>query len=265
MSFHIVTADSQAHWDAIVPLGGYIAAQNPPPGIPNERWAQNIHCDWYGSGDAMADAIAGGLNPPNNRARVMIDELRGNTISKIADCARAMRTRYPQWAGRWGCYLVNGTGVAYTGLQPAIDELLDARAMMVCELYPYQSDYQKSGSNAAERDEWLSDFFRGSRGAFPQGRLHWLAQRRKSRSSDSHLSVMFGVTDKFMSDWTFLDRCFYVFVKYSGYRGLLLADNGGAGSWKWDRDALESSSRDVRFADSWRWYCQQGKTSLSPR
>jgi hypothetical protein len=265
MSFHIVTADSTAHWDAIVPLGGYVAAQNLPPGVPNERWAQNISVTWYPTGDAMADAIAGGLNPPNNRARVMIDELRGNSINIVADCARAMRTRYPQWAGRWGCYVVNGTNVAYPGLQPAIDELLDARAMIACEFYAHQTDYQKSGDTATERDIWLGDFFRGSRGSFSQGRLHWLAERRKSRGSDSHLSALFGVTDNFIQDWTFLDRMFYVFVNRSGYRGLLLSSNGGAGSWKWDREGLSSTSRDVRFADSWRWYCQQGKTALSPR
>jgi hypothetical protein len=265
MSFHIISADSQAHWDSIVPLGGYIAAQNPPPGIPNERWAQNISVTWYGSGVAMADAIAGGLNPPNNRARVMIDELRGDSIQMVADCARTMQTQYPQWAGRWGCYLVNGTNVAYTGLQPAIDELLDARAMISCELYAKESDYHNAGSSTGEKDTWLGDFYRGSRGAFPQGRLHWLVQRRKSRGSDSHISALFGVTDKFVSNWTFLDRCFYVFVNRSGYRGLLLSSNGGAGSWKWDRDGLSSSSRDVRFSDSWRWYCEQGKTNLSPR
>lgn len=267
MSYNIISADSQYHWDALISLpAGYIAAQNPPPGIPNERWAQNISVDWYGNGAAMAEAIAGGLNPPNNRAVVMIDELRSASISKVADCAFHMRTYYPQWAGRWGCYLVTGTNVAYPGLQPAIDELLDARARISCEMYAKQSEYNAAGDTKGERDTWLGDYFRGSRGAFQnQGRLHWLAERRKSRSSDSHLSVMFGVTDKYVSDYTFLDRMFYVFVNRSGYRGLALASNGGIGSWKWDSPELSSSARDVRFATSWDWYCRQGQTNLCPQ
>jgi hypothetical protein len=150
------------------------------------------------------------------------------------------------------------------GLQPAIDNLLDARAMIACEFYAKQSDYNNAGDTKGERDVWLGDFFRGSRGAFPQGRLHWLSERRKSRGSDSHLSALFGVTDKFVSDYSFLDRMFYVFVNRSGYRGLGLASNGGIGSWKWDADGLSSSSRDVRFVESWDWYCRQGKTTLCP-
>lgn len=262
--FNIISADSPYHWDALLALpAGYIAAQNPPPGVPNERWAQNISVEWYGNGDIMADAIAGGLNA--GRAVIMIDELRSESITKVDSCARAMRSRYPQHAGRWGCYLVTGTNVAYPGLQPAIDSLLDARAMIACEMYAKQSEYNAAGDTKAERDTWLGDYFRGSRGEFQnQGRIHWLAERRKGRGSDSHLSVLFGVTDKYVSDYSFLDRMFYVFVNKSGYRGLLLADNGGAGAWKWDAPELSSSSRDVRFATSWDWYCRQGKTTLCP-
>ena len=107
----------------------------------------------------------------------------------VADCARPMRDRYPQHAGRWGCYLVNGTNVGYPGLNPAIDALLDARAMIACELYAKQADYNAAGDTKGERDIWLGDFFRGSRGAFRQGRLHWLVQRRKSRGSRLALSA----------------------------------------------------------------------------
>jgi hypothetical protein len=212
----------------------------------------------------MALAIVGGLDPPENRAKIMIDEVRGDSYPMVADCARWLRLNRPDLAGRWGAYLVNGTNVGYPGLQPAIDELLDARAMIACEMYAKQSDYNAAGDTKGERDTWLGDFYRGSRGEFPQGRLHWLVERRKSRSSDSHISALLGVIDKFVTDYVFMDRCFYVFVNRSGYRGLALASNGGLGSYKWDRDGMSSTSRDVRFATSWDWYCGLGKTTLNP-
>ena len=129
---------------------------------------------------------------------------------------------------------------------------------------PRQDRYEAAGEVKWKRDAWLGDFFRGSRGAFPQPRLHWLVEQRKARGSASHISVLFGVTDRFVADAGFLDRMFYVFVTRSGYRSVALASNGGVGSWKWDHEALSSTTRDSRFARSWDWYCQQERIRLNP-
>lgn len=269
----VVLADT-GYWDSIqeivvnnaVPL---IAAQNRPTTVSNTEWCQNISETWYSTGAEMADAIAGGLGQPAPPAVIMIDELRGNSIGKVYDCANRMRTVYPQYEARWGAYIVNGYNVAYPNLNPsstpAIDELLRANAILACEFYAKRSDYCVSASSAAGRDQWLEDFFVGSQGSFPQGRFRWLVQRRNNViGSASRLTAVFGVTDNFMDGSNpaiFLDRMFYVWVARTGYRGTLLADNGGAGSWKWDSQAVGTTGRDLAFRDSWNHYCLNGSTS----
>jgi len=131
-SHHIVVGVDVYSWDAIYDLavaghGPMITAQNQPPQVDHDPWAQNIHTGWYASGAEMADAIHAGLCDPDTApAKVMIDELRTDTVDMIEECAVRMRTVYPQWVGRWGAYLVNGENVAFPNLNPAVDALLEA-------------------------------------------------------------------------------------------------------------------------------------------
>ena len=266
-SNHVVVLDDFYSWDSILDLalggsGPMITSQNPPNEVPRDQWVQNIHTSWYASGTEMADAIHIGLcDPDDSPAKVMIDELSTNTIDMIDECATRMRTVYPQWAGRWGAYLVNGQSVSYPNLNPAIDALLDAHALITAEMYFSRSDYCASAASDGDRDVWLGDLYRG--GA-TLGRFHWLVERRTSRNSASWLTVMFGVTDTYMDGddpSIFLDRMFYVWVTRSGYRQFLLAAAGGAGAWKWDAAAVSNTSRDLAFAESFRHYCTDVEVS----
>jgi hypothetical protein len=267
---HIVHIADTYSWDAIKALsesngGPMITSQNKPEGVPYDHWNRNISVLWYQSGEQMADAINAILsNPAGAPARVMIDEVRSASKDMVAACARRMRSVYPQWRGRWGAYIVTGEAIAYPNLQPAIDELLDAGAPLGVEMYAHQSRYCASGSTIAERDRWLGDYFHGSRGAFSQGRFHWLAQRRRIRGSESQLTVLFGVTDDFLDGRApakFLDRMFYVWATRSGYRGTILDDNGGPGAWKWDAPKMGNTSRDLAFAESFQHYSVEGRIS----
>lgn len=268
--FHTITAAKLTTWDAILALssshaGQLIAAQNQPPGVSANRWAKNIHTSHYATPEAMADAmhltfVKGGGAP----LAMLIDEVKTSTEGYIKTVADRMRTVYPQWKGRWGAYLVNGTAVAYPNLATGIDALLQADAIIAVELYPYLTDYCSSGTTTAARDKWLGDFFHGSRGAFPQGRFHWLAQRRAAKGSASHLTVVFGVTDKFVGGSgaaKLIDRMFYVWITRSGYPSIISLQGGGPGAWKWDGPYVSSTSRDLAFAQSFEHYVVQGKIS----
>ncbi len=280
-SFHLVHKDFPLSWDSLYALasahaGPLIASQNKPDLVPTSKWAQVITTEYgvqngvvvpFASGSDMAAfvhaALAQGTAGP---VRVMIDELRADTKDRIHECASILAASYPQVAGRWGAFVVHGLSVAYPNLNtaptPAIDALLAAGATIVAEMYPKRSEYCAAGANAAERDAWLTDFFRGSQGAFPQGRFHWLAQRRESLGSSSALGLLFGVTDTYLTGVNpgiFLDRLFYVWRTGSGYPSTLLLANGGPGSWKWHDQS--PTSRDELFRQSFEWYSVAGDTS----
>lgn len=267
--FHTVTAANLATWNSILTLSQsqsqtLIAAQNQPPGVPASKWVKNIHPSQYATPQAMADAMHLLFVTGTGPVAILIDEVKTSTESYIVTVADRMRTVYPQWTGRWGAYLVNGTAIAYPNLAPAIDALLEADAIIAVEMYPYLADYCAGGATTVARDIWLGDFFHGSRGAFPQGRFHWLAQRRAAKSSASHLTVVFGITDKFVGGSgaaVFIDRMFYVWATRSNYPSTISLQNGGPGAWKWDGPAVGNTSRDLAFAESFQHYVVQGKTS----
>ena len=266
-SHHTVHIDDVWAWDAIAALAanGYgprITSQNKPPSIAWNDWTRNYHYSWAADGVALADSINAILSDPAGApGKVLIDELKADSLDMIREAAERMATVYPQWAGRWGAYIVNGEAVAYPGLNPAIDALLDANALLAVELYPHQSRYCEEGATAYERDLWLADFFSGTA---TQGRFDWLVQRRTNRGSASHISVVFGVTDSFLNGTApavFLDRMFYVWVTRSGYRSFLLDENGGPGAWKWDQPYMSNTSRDLAFSTSYLHYSVIGSTS----
>jgi hypothetical protein len=262
---NIVNRTDTPFWDSIKTLvegnvGPLVASQHKPDTVAHTKWCQNISPLRFTSGEAMANRINQILSQDDRPQLVMIDELRTDTVQKIHACARRMRTAFPVHRGRWGAYLVNGTAVSYARLNPAIDALLAADAILACEMYARESDY----CAAADPDKWLEDFFLGSQGAFPQPRFHWLAERKASRRSASRLTVLFGVTNSYIDngDGTkFLDRMFYIWATRSGYRAIVSVANGGAGSWKWESGAIASGTRDLAFAGSWNHYCREGLTS----
>lgn len=269
-SFHIITIDDAPAWDSILALtsdgpGPMITSQNKHPDLPFWRWTRNVSYTWFTSGAQMADVIHQILSDPNGSpARVMIDELRSDSITIIADAANRLRTVYPQHAGRWGAYVVNGENVGYAGLNPAIDALLDAQAPIAVEMYAHQSRYCQAGTTDAARDTWLAGFFRGEQGQFSQARFAWLAARRNARGSVSHLSILFGVTDDYMSGTNpakFLDRMFFVWATRSGFRSTMLMANGGVGAWKWDLPYMSNTTRDLAFAQSLQHYSVTGATN----
>ena len=75
---------------------------------------------------------------------------------------------------------------------------------------------------------------------------------------------MFGVTDTYLDGhdpFVFLDRMFFVWMSRTGFPEVLAAANGGAGSYKWQRDHLDAATRDQRFAAAWEHYCRRGQAS----
>jgi hypothetical protein len=51
----------------------------------------------------------------------------------------------------------------------------------------------------------------------------------------------------------------FVWMSRTGFPEVLAAANGGAGSYKWQRDHLDATTRDQRFAAAWRHYCGRGQ------
>ena len=273
--FHVLHRDFPEAWNDVLALaqahpGQLLASQRKPTQVGTDRWAQVITSEYGWRDDATVVSFADGRDMAafihgqlvlgtGGPARVMVDELRANTRERIHACAVEMAARYPQWAGRWGVFVVHGKAVSYAALNavptPVVDALLDAHATFSVELYPSRADYCAAGTTAAQRDGWLEDFFRGGQGAFPQERFHWLVGRRTARGSASQMSLLFGVTDTYLTGTNpgfFLDRMFYVWRARSGYPSLLLAGNGGPGAWKWhDQSPV---SRDALFRESFEWY-----------
>ena len=271
-SFHVVVAADTDRWDSIFAeaqaqpsAGPMITSQNLPIGLTHDQWVLKLNATCCGTGPQLADAIHQALTPVATAPRlVIIDELNSKTVTTVGDAAAQMQARYPQWAGRWGSFIVNGTSVQYSGLQPAVDNLLQAGAFVSVELYPLQSSYCASGVTAGARDQWLADFFRGGQGAFPGDRFDWLMKRRANLSSASAITVAFGVTDTYMNGAgpaVFLDRMFYVWRTHSGYPSTILVANGGVGGWKWDASAVSNTSRDLAFKESFDHYCVAGNAA----
>jgi hypothetical protein len=265
----VVIADTD-RWDSIraladADLGPILVSDNKPADLSFERWTRRISASREDTGEALAALVAAELgNPAGAPIKVVVDELREEYADKILAMTREMAARYPQWRGRWGVYIVNGPAVHYAGYTAQIDALLDAGAMILAEMYPQAADYCAAGPRVIDRDLWLARFFRGDENI---ARLHWLVNRKADRGSDSHLSVVFGVIDRFHAPVTpavFLDRMFYVFVTRSDHRELIDPANGGPGAWKWQapadgNDNVSNSSRDLAFAESFDHYLVQGR------
>jgi hypothetical protein len=263
-SFHIIDRADIYAWDSARAIAEsndatLICSQNRPDDLAHAYWAQKINATWYANGQSIADAIHTALSQGEASPRmVMIDELNSSTIDLIAEAATVMNEQYPQWVGRWGAFIVNGTAVSYARLNPAIDALFEAQATMGVELYVRQSEYCASGSTAGARDVWLAEFYNGSSSL---ARMNWLMARRAYKGSSSHISVLFGVADTYMNGTNpgvFLDRMFYVFLTRTYHDWMISMENGGPGAWKWDDPAMSNTSRDASFAASYGHYVVNG-------
>ncbi len=260
-AFHLIHQDFPDSWDAIADLAEtqpelLITSQNRPPWLEPVRWAQRTSPSYHESGAAMADFVHQTFSDADTApAVVLVDELRAEHVDAVAEFAAAMREQYPQWAGRWGVWLVHGIGVSYASLQPAIDELLLADAHLVAELYPAMSQYCSAASTTAGRDAWLAAYYRGGEGSFPQPRFKWMVGRRAELGSTSPLSLAFGVTETYLDRSqadVFLDRMFYVWRHKSGFGSLLFPGVGGVGAYKWHDHG--PTTRDLDFVDSYLHY-----------
>jgi hypothetical protein len=264
-SFHFVYEGDEPTWDSILALSleqptVLLVALERPDEVPPDRWVKSQHTSFAPSGAEMARTINSILvDPATAPVLVMVDELNESTVDYVAELANVMRTRYPQWEGRWGAFTT-----VFTGGQPAIDELLMAHAHIGVERYIDQQWYCDQGDTVVEHDLALARFFDGDE---TMARFHWLVERRAYQSSRSPLTVLFGVTDRWMngdSPAIYLDRMFYVWVTRTRHPEALAIENGGPGAWKWTPRHVEggygttNTSRDLAFVESVRWYSIDG-------
>jgi hypothetical protein len=254
----VIAANPEARW---------VSSEPPPVGA--ERWALRLGVDDFANGELLGERIAellSGTGRGPTPATVIVDELRGGrntTLERVAACAQWLRREHPALdGGRWAVYLAHQDVEPFNAMLPAIDPLLAAGATIAVEMYATERAYCAAARGDPERgDAWLADFFLGGRGASPRPGFAWLAERRRELGSRSRLTAVFGVTDDYLDGhdpFTFLDRMFFVWMTRTGYPGIIGAANGGAGSYKWQRDHLDSATRDQRFAESWDHYCRQG-------
>ena len=279
-SYHIIVRADADRWDgaaALMDRGVVLCSDNrpgrdgSPPGfdLPANQWCRRLSSDRLSADELVATIHAAFQLDEDQPGRVMIDELEVMHIDKLAAVALTMRTRYPQYAGLWGVFVENtgsGDPTRYYGpKQPAIDELLQANAILAPEMYMGRGAYCNAGVGYGARDVWLAEWFRGDLGDFKK--LHWLMQRRAELGSGSNISILFGVTDGVVGDadaYIFIDRLFYVWATRSGYPEVIDASNGGVGAYKWEASAVGSPNRDNLFADSFNHYCFGGRDSRYP-
>jgi len=215
---HICTK-RDTRWKQL-PKTTYIATQYPrPEGLEFNRWIQNIAPQWYPTSQALAEAIAGGLRSPNGPAYVMIDELKASNIDKIAEAARLLK-KETDIQKRWGAYIVNGTAVSYSRLNPAIDRLLEANAILCCEMYFKMSLYKKLGKSYLTQNMW---------GTKSRAKLKWLVARKRYKKSNSHIVGLIGLTPTYLD----LPRGSGDFIRemMRTWEQIIPEKLGG---WKWD-------------------------------
>lgn len=200
-----------------LPASCAVATQYPKPdGLAYARWVQNVSPDWYESADQLAQAINGVMRSDAAPRLVMMDELKASTVQKIAGVARAVD---PEFRGRFGAYLVNGSSVSYANLNPAVDALLDAGAVIAPEMYLKESSYRRHGT------PYITRSVEGTAGT---ARLKWLVARKSERGSDSPIVGLVGLTPAYMdgNDSGGLIRAIRdVWERWTP---------GPLGAWKWD-------------------------------
>jgi hypothetical protein len=268
----VATADEWPALAALIranPATRWVSTTLPPVGP--ERWALRLGVEDFADGESLGKRIAdvlAGADAGARPATVIVDELRGgvnSTLERVARCATWLHRERPALdGGRWAIYLAHQNVAAFDTLLPALDPALAAGATIAVEMYATERAYCGAGRGEDAGDRWLADFFLGGRGSSPGAGFAWLAERRRLHGSRSRLTAVFGVTDTYLDGrdpFVFLDRMFYVWMTRTGFPGVLAAANGGAGSYKWQRDHVDATTRDQRFAAAWEHYCRRGRTS----
>lgn len=288
--FHIINASSPtSDYNSILSLvnagtGSTICSNSIPAGLPSTLWCKKIqvfHSSGSGfafvSGAAMATSVNGIVPALQNGAQyVMLDELdnggRGDSRQQIVQCCSAMAA-YPQYVGRWGCFLsmkhyaaeLNSSNPSFA----AIDALLDAHAIIGAETYAHQSVYHsQSGGGSSQTapapnypagDTWLGNYWKGGPSI---ARFMWLVNRRNSRSSSSRLTAVFAVVDAYLDRQqrqnAFMNHCLWVWRHKTGYPSTINAANGGAGTYKWE--TIGDAGRDAVYQTAWNYYCRDFST-----
>jgi hypothetical protein len=270
--FNTAEVETAKDWPALAalirahPATRWVSTTPPPVGAA--RWALRLGVEDFADGEKLGERIAAVLTSRHRGPRpatVIVDELRGgenSTLKRMAECTSWLHREHPALdGGHWAIYLAHQDIAAFDDLTEALDPALAAGATIAVEMYAAQSSYCDAGGGTAG-DEWLADFFLGGRGSSPAAGFAWLAERRRALESRSRLAAVFGVTDTYLDGhdpFVFLDRMFFVWMSRTGFPEVLAAANGGAGSYKWQRDHLDATTRDQRFAAAWRHYCGRGQ------
>lgn len=287
--FHILNVSSPNNYNSIVNLvnagtGSYVCSNSMPSGITSARWCKKIQTfHSSGSGFAFSSGTnmalsANGIVPALQAGAqyVMLDELdngsRGDVRAQIVECCAAMAA-YPQYTGRWGCFLsmkhyaaeLNSSSPS----QAAIDALLNAQAIVGAEMYVTQwaYHYESGGSsnvtnpapNYPAGDTWLGNYWKGGPSI---ARFMWLVNRRNSLGSSSRLTAVFSVYDADLNRQqrqnAFMNHCLWVWRHKTGYPSTINATNGGAGTYKWD--SIGDTGRDAVYETAWNYYCRDFST-----
>jgi len=82
-----------------------IASQQPVPGLPPSRWTQVVPTMGR-TPQQVAASVVHALTAANPApARVLLDELRGDSKHTISGAVRILARQHPELRGRWGVYL----------------------------------------------------------------------------------------------------------------------------------------------------------------
>ncbi len=277
--YHIIHRDYFDYWGSIHqivlnnPLARLVTQTPIPGGIAQADWARSFSWGTYNNspdpGGYLAYDIGTWLRSDGGNHAV-IDELFTGKVANITRCVQFLQANFPDVSSRWAvlCAHPNSSGWNLGAAPTAIDTILSLHAGVVLQQYINQVGYCqiKNTQGVAAADAYLRDHFRGYNGA---QWLVWLMNRRSQLSSQSRVTMMFGVTDAYLSGPTpykYLDRMFYVFRTQSGFPSLMLAAQGGIGSYKWentpgDAQRVTSTGRDETFRTSWNYYCGGGTSA----
>lgn len=119
-----------------------IASQQPVPGLPPSRWTQVVPTMGR-TPQQVAASVVHALTAANPApARVLLDELRGDSKHTISGAVRILARQHPELRGRWGVYLSGGSLAHARNLndegkkpQGALDFVHEGGGYVVAEMY----------------------------------------------------------------------------------------------------------------------------------
>jgi hypothetical protein len=276
--YHIIHRDFFDYWGSIHQIVlnnglSRLVTQNPiPGGIAKDDWARSFSWGTYNNSTdpgAYLGYDIGTWLSADAANHAVIDELFTGKVANVTRCIDFLRANFPSVSPRWSVLVAHPSGSwDLANAATAIDLTLGLGAGIGLQQYVNIDGYCaiRGSQGTAAADAYLRDHFRGYNG---QRWLAWLVQRRSDLGSSSRITNLFGVTNAYVGDvngYRYLDRMFYVFRTQSGYAGLMSANAGGIGSYKWentpgDAQRVQSTNRDELFRESWNHYCGTFATS----